>query len=229
MLSGADIRRYRKAIKWNQTAFAKAVGLAQPTLSLLEAGRIAVSEDHLARLSESFNKLHLKPRFSEFVASLEAERATGQAALRMSEGKYLTLAVWRWQEGFDLSHVPSPEQAVNLVTVRATEQPILAFEMGKATERWDKGDILVFTGCRLEDIEDGHLCLVQVKRPRARGTQTLIATSRVVRATHGRAIQFQPLSPPAPAFSTETQVPESTLRLAYRGSYTHLGKGIQFS
>ena len=54
-MQGRDIRRYRREIGWNQGAFAKELGLSQSALSLLESGKIAVSDEHMGRLTKAFD------------------------------------------------------------------------------------------------------------------------------------------------------------------------------
>jgi transcriptional regulator with XRE-family HTH domain len=219
LVTGADIRRYRRAIGWNQTAFAERLGIGQSTLSVIEAGRISVSDDHVAGLVERFSGIEFKPTFPEFVQSLEQERAQAEAALSTPQGRFTTLTVWTW-DGFELGRQPAPDQAVGLVTIRATEGPAIALEMHKATHAWAKGEILVFEKCSPVDVTDGDLCLLQVKRPRARAAQTLIATARVSRPASELAVQFEPVAPPAPRFSAADTAPATILRLIFRGSYT---------
>lgn len=216
MISGADVRKYRKTIGMGQVAFAQRLGMSQSTLSVLEGGRIAVSEDHLARLRESFDEPGFKPRFSDFVRELESQAALGQAALAGSEGRFLTLAVYAWEEGFDLSRPPSRAAAAGLVTIRATEQSAIAFEMSRRTEAWEKGEILVFERCEPNDVADGDLVLVQIRKPRARGPQTMIATVRVGRTTHGRTYGFEPVSPASSPFAEGDVTIAALLQLIFR-------------
>lgn len=224
MVFGADIRRYRQTIGLNQRAFAERLGIAQPTLSQIEAGRISVSDEYLARLTQRFAEPEFRTSFSAFLKHLRQERAGTQAALTAPHGRYLTLAVWRWQEGFDLSQVPAPEQAVNLVTVRATEKPLIAFEMPKEHERWNKDEILIFERIEMEDLQDGDLCLVQVRRSRARSTQTAIALARLLRATKGHTLHFEPISPAGAGWSAENKPPEAVLRLSWSITETRKGR-----
>ncbi len=221
MIGGADIRRYRKKIGMNQVAFAERLGVSQSTLSVMEGGRIAVSEEHLARLKQQFDEPRYKPRFSDFIRALETEQAGGQAALTAPEGRFLTLTVWGWEEGFDLSQRPALDRARGLVTVRASDNPALAFEMNRPTERWEKGEILVFERCDPDQVEDGDLCLIQIRRLRARGTQTMIAMVRVSRTTHLRMLKFEPTSPSLPPFAAAEVTVTAILRLSYRAKYGH--------
>ena len=138
VLNGADIRRYRKTIRLTQVEFAERMGVSQSALSLLEGGRIAVSEDHAAQLRQRFGGHDFEPQFATFLRDLEARQKGTHAALTRATGRYLTLTVWRWEDGFDLSHAPGPECAVNVVTVRATDRPTIAFQMPRASTHWAK-------------------------------------------------------------------------------------------
>jgi len=45
MCSGTKLRNYRKALKLNQTQFANKMGITQSALSLIESGRISLSQE----------------------------------------------------------------------------------------------------------------------------------------------------------------------------------------
>ena len=55
MESGADIRKYRKALKLSQRVFSAKLKLSQATISLTESGKIGVSDTVTDRLCEVFN------------------------------------------------------------------------------------------------------------------------------------------------------------------------------
>ena len=219
MISGADIRRYRKLIGMNQIAFAERFGVSQSTLSVIEGGRIAVSGEHIERLKSQFDEPRFKHSFSRFLQSLQTERAAGQEALATPEGCLLTLTVWAWAEGFDLGQRPAPDRTRGLVTIRVSHRPAIAFEMNRRTEGWEKGEILVFEQFGPDDVEDGDLCLIQIKRPRARGMQTMIATVRVSRTTHLRTLCFEPISPSLPPFAATEVTLIAILILVHRARY----------
>lgn len=221
MISGAGIRRYRKAIRMGQIAFAETMGVSQSTLSALETGRIAISADHIESLKQHFDAPGFAPTFTEFLGLIQREQAGSQAALSAPENRFLTLTLWRWEDGLDLSQRPAPDRARGLVTVRAIDNPAIAFEMNRRTERWEKGEILVFEGCEPQELEDGELCLVQVKRPRAKGSQTMIASVLVSRPSQQRRCRFEPISPSSQPFSDDEVTIVAVLHLLFRGMYLH--------
>ena len=217
-MTGQDIRRYRRQLGWDQDYFAKEIGLSQSGLSLLETGKTSISAEHIDRLMKAFDKPKHNPRFSEFLAGPEQERAEGQPALAAPVGRHLTLTVWAWYEGFDLSRTPSPERAVGLVTIRTTEQRAIALEMDKATEAWLKGEILVFEECSRDAVRDNDICLVQANSDDTGTKATIIAMAHVSKTARGQAFQLEPLSPPGPIFSVDEQL-MVCLRAIFRGRY----------
>jgi transcriptional regulator with XRE-family HTH domain len=78
MQSGADIRKYRKALKLSQREFSAKLKLSQATLSLTESGKIGVSNTVTDRLRAVFNKPEYKPRFDEFCRRVDSERKGAQ-------------------------------------------------------------------------------------------------------------------------------------------------------
>jgi len=178
MISGADIRRYRKSIGYSQIDFAQRLGVSQSGLSQLENGQITVSSEHHVHLKERFSGQDLEITFSAFLKNRLTNRDTAQRALTEVTGKYLTLTVWRWEDGYDLGHVPLPDQAVNLVTIRATSNTTIAFQLPQETTHWARDEIFVFEECRAVDILDQDTCLLQFKPPRARTLKTVLAIAQ---------------------------------------------------
>jgi transcriptional regulator with XRE-family HTH domain len=217
-MTGNDLRRYRRAVGLNQDSFARELGLSQSALSLLERGKVALSADHLAKLAAAFDQPRFEPQFSKFVKDLERSRAEGQAALSAPMVRHITLTVWAWSEEFDLSQAPAGDQAVGLVTVRSTQNDMIAFQMGKATEAWGAGEILVFEACERSQIRDGDVCLVQVKTTRGRGTQTMLAIAHLAPAVRGNTLQLEPLSPPGAIFATGEDL-IACMRATFRARY----------
>lgn len=206
MVTGSDIRRYRQLLGMKQGEFAERLGLAQSTLSLIEGGRIPVSDDHVARLTSRFADSDLKLRFIDFAEQVKRGAAEGQAALSPPAAAHSTLTVWQWEEGFDLSRQPRPEQAVDLVTIRTLGSAGIALRMKKRTDWWEAGDILVFERSRREDVQDGSICLVQVKGDRSRSARTLIAVAHLAPAKRGRVLQLEPISPAGRVFEADEAV-----------------------
>jgi len=216
LISGADIRRYRKLLGWNQRKFAERLGVTQAALSMIESGRIAISDDHIAKLDRAFENPKGGMTFIEFKHSLERHQATDIAATTAPAGRYLTLNVWRWQEGFDLGRVPAPDQTVDFVTIRATTKPVVAFAMPKSTPHWQKDEILVFEQSGTESIGDGDVCLVQLKTPRSGNVRTIIAVAKLIRAERGKAMQLHPISPAGPALAPEPEAIQTMFRAMFR-------------
>jgi transcriptional regulator with XRE-family HTH domain len=215
VLNGADIRRYRKTIRLTQVEFAERMGVSQSALSLLESGRIAVSEDHVGQLRQQFGGREFKPSFPKFLEDLEVSRKAAQAALTTATGRYLTLTVWRWEDGFDLSHPPGPECAVNVVTVRATDLPTIAFQMPRASTHWAKNEILVFEECQPDELADGDICLLQVATSRSRVPRTTIGLAQLG-ATSNSPSTITPLKGRGSVMRADSESVRALLRVSFR-------------
>jgi transcriptional regulator with XRE-family HTH domain len=221
VLTGSDLRRYRKLLGMTQTQFARQLGLAQATLSQIEGGRIALSNEHLQKLGERFKSARFKPTFAEFQRGVEQGMSQSQAALAAPRARYCTLSVWAWEDGFDLGRVPAPDSAVDLVTVRACDKPVIALQVGRQTDHWEAGETFVFEQCSRDDVQDGDICLLQVRPPRARATKTMIAIAHIAPGKRGRALHFEPVSPSGAIFAPIDDSLLGILRAIYRGR--HLG------
>jgi transcriptional regulator with XRE-family HTH domain len=215
LITGMDIRRYRQAIDANQTDFAKRLGVSQSALSQIERGTTAVSDAHIKLLKERFADHSLPVTFGDYLRKLEKGRSESQAALNSPFARYMTLAVWPWDEGFDLAEIPEPEQAVDMILIRPSNALSIAFRMEKGSSHWQQGDIFVFTQCGLTDIQDATLYLVQFRQPRARGVHTMIAAAHVTPAKRGQTVQFTPISPVGPVFTPERDLVLAVLKAVY--------------
>jgi len=216
MLTGADIRRYRKTIGLSQIDFARRLGLSQSGLSQLENGRIAVCDDHVHQLQDRFSGRKTDLTFDSF---LRQQAATGEAsrrALSTDAGKHLTLTVWRWEDGYDLAQMPASELAVDLVTTHATSQATIAFQMTQKSTHWLSGEIFVFEECRPADLLDRDVCLVQFKPPRSQALKTVLAIARSASA-RSSARQLTPIAPRCPAFDASDKVIRILMRAVFRG------------
>lgn len=169
-LKGSDIRRYRRTIGLNQADFARRLGVTQSALSRFEAGRIAISDEHLAQLRKGFPSPDVTPSFAEFSRHLEQE---SQPALTRSLGRHLLLTVWPWEEGFDLSKCPPADSAAGVVAIPFTEKATIAFRMARSGELWTKGDVIIFEECDIQELRKDDVCLVHQKAGRA-STTTLV-------------------------------------------------------
>jgi len=219
LLTGADIRRFRKLLRLSQLEFAGQIELSQPTLSLLEAGRIALTEQHLRVLNENFAKQANGPTFAEFVATIEHERGGQQSALVAPIGRHLTLSVWRWREGWDLSVLPPQTDVVDLVTVPFMTNPAIAFAMPRANEHWAVGEILVFSRCERKEVQNEDVCLIQCTRRRSRSPYTAVALARHVNSGNGRVLQLEMISPAGSALIAEQEQIQVLLRVVYRARH----------
>lgn len=219
MLTGADIRRYRQLLRLNQLEFSKQLGVSQPTLSMLEAGRIALTDEHHAALKKRFIQTAKGPAFAEFVKSIESERKSHQAALVESRGRHLTVAVWRWRDGWDMSQPPSQSDVIDLVIVPFFSTPVIAFAMPRATGHWLNGEILVFAGCAPSEVLDRDICLVQCTRRRSRSPATAIAVAQHVNSGNGRVLQLETISPPCTTLIAEQEQIQALLRVVYRARH----------
>lgn len=173
MITGNDIRRYRKTLGLKQAEFATLFEISQSAFSRLESGKIAISDAHFDLLKKRFRAPDFDPPFVDFVRQAAREKTKDLVFLEPTVGRHLLLTVWRWEEGFDLTRVPTQEQGVGLVTIPATDKATIAFQMPRSSQKWLKGDILVFEECKRADIREGDLCLVHYLR--GRGVKTNLA------------------------------------------------------
>jgi transcriptional regulator with XRE-family HTH domain len=217
VISGVDIRRYRKSIDWTQAAFSKRMGVTQSHLSQIEGGRTLVSDDHIAILTKAFSGPEFKPTFREFLRETEKQVANANPALTAPGSGHVILHVYRWEDGFDLSRAPAAGDAIDLVIVRANDRPLIAFGMPKATPQWSKGEIVVFEQVGEDGVSDGDLCLVQLATTRPKLPRTLIASVQIVPGQRGKVLQIQPVSPAAPVFAPGPNGIQTLLRASFRG------------
>ena len=243
MITGADIRQYRKELGLTQRDFAEKLCMSQAALSLIEKGRTALSEEHLRRLAEQFGRPEIGPSFDEFVRRLDEASANLATAIDTPGSRHQTLTVWQWSEDIDLSRPFKPTQAAGLVTVGSSKEAGIAFRMSTDSAQWAKGDVLVFESCRLDNLHDGSLCLVQLSVPKTkrgkkqaagaknkqrsaipagpawRLTETIIALAHIAAQKRGRSVQFEPLSPRRPIIAFDDERFLAIFRAVYRGQY----------
>jgi len=216
MLTSADVKRYRESIGLTQIEFAKRIGVSQSALSLMESGRIAVSDRHVERLREQFlGRGHEQP-FTEFLSAVEAERKASGPALTALIGRYLTLTVWRWEDGFDLSRPPAPDQAVSVVTIQSTDRQAIAFQMSRESKYWAGHELLVLAECRPTEVKDRDVCLIQFKPPRTRALKTVLAIAHVA-SPRGSSPQLTPIAPRCPTLWANDEAIRVLMRTVFRG------------
>jgi transcriptional regulator with XRE-family HTH domain len=218
VVTGSDVRRYRTLIGLTQTELARELGIAQATLSQIEGGRIGVSQEHLLQLREKFASPEFSPSFADFCRGLKAEESATIAAVATAGSLFHTMQVWSWDDRFDLSRIPLPDQSASLVTVEAGEAPRIALRLGRETEWWTEDEIIVFERVALNRLENGELCLVQMREPRFKGKRTAIAIARPAAAKRERILQFHPVSPSAPLFTADESI-AAVFRACFRGRY----------
>ena len=219
MQSGADIRKYRKALKLSQREFSAKLELSQATLSLTESGKIGVSDTVTDRLRAVFNKPEYKPRFDDFCRRVDSERKGAQTLVGNPLVNHSTLPVWLWEDGFDLGSAPSTLEWRGVVTVRVPTEDAIAFEMPKGSGAWVAGEILVFRTVSLDACNGGELCLVQHRRPRARAATALFATLRRDSSVRRRSFSFEPGNPEEESFAADPDRIDAILRCVYRARY----------
>jgi transcriptional regulator with XRE-family HTH domain len=219
MASGADIRKYRKALKLSQREFSDKLGLSQATLSLTESGKVGVSDTVVERINQEFNKPAYKPQFDEFCRRVDSERRGAQTLVGNPLVNHATLPVWLWEEGFDLGSAPSTLEWRGVVTVRVSSDEAIAFEMPKGSGAWVAGEILVFRTTTLDECSGGELCLIQHRRPRARAATTMIATLRRDSSARRRSFSYDPGNPEDESFAADPDRIEAVLRCVFRARY----------
>ncbi len=219
MVTGSDVRRFRRQIGWNQKRFAERMSLSQSALSLLESGKIGVSDEHLARLRAKFSGDEVSTTFEQFLAEVNASAAAQRAALHSPGARHVLLTVWGCEGGLDLARPLPPSQAVGLVAVRDSARPAIALSMPRASAHWAAGEILVFEECSTDHVRNGAVCLVQVAQPRGRGTRTVIAVAHVGPTKREQSLHFEPISPAGPVFAVEPAAIIALLRVTFRARY----------
>lgn len=217
MMSALELKRFRELIGWNQSQVAKTLGVTQSALSMIERGRIPVSQAHIDRLIAGTASTN--PTFKQFLATLKAEHAKSSAALSTLQSRHSILPVWEWHEGFDLARAPSPAQAVELVMVRTTERACIALAMEKKTNYWQAGETIVFEECGPEELKTDNLCLIQFRQSGARASRAFLAVARIIRASKSRQLDFLPLSPGGIAIERAGPRISACLRASYRAKY----------
>lgn len=215
MLTGADIRRFRKSLELTQEAFALKLGLSQPTLSLLEAGKVGLDEKYLDTLTRVF----AKAGFAAFAETVKKERSTGQPLIGHPQAHFAVIPVWRWEHNFDLAATLSGLAPCSYVMVQAPSNEVIAFQMPRATTWWKSDEILVFRRIESDACQNGDLLLLQVKPPRARVPQTMLVAARY--APHGaqRILQCEPTEAGQPLFTPEADQIQAMLRCIFRARY----------
>jgi len=219
MPTGSDLRRYRKALDLGQREFASRLGIAQATLSLIETGKVGLSEALQQKLGKEFKKRRYSLKYDEFCRATDAERRSGQTMVGHPDVTYATLPVWLWEDGFDLGAPPNTAERRGIVTVRTSSSDAIAFEMPKGSSHWIAGEILVFIRSSMDECRAGSLCLVQMRSPRAKHPRTIIAIARYDESGRHRILQFEPADPSEPVFTPNPDHIEGLLRCVYRARY----------
>lgn len=210
-LTGPALRQYRRALGLKQGELGDELGVTQAAISLVEAGRMAVSENLRDALVERFDRAGETPRLSDFLAQLEQEtppRSTLQA--------HTTLPVYRWTPKFDPLEEPVDRQ-VDLVTVRCSA-PAVALAMSSASTAWEQEEILVFAVCEPSDCKPGDLVLLQTTN-RPRHAASLIAGVERVKGRSSAHRRFLPIQPLSEALSADAETVIFVAKCVYRARY----------
>ncbi len=219
MLTGSDVRGYRKLLGLNQIDFARQVGVSQGLLSQLESGQISLSHDHLKKLERAFRGPKYELSFDEFQKQAEQEHAERLSALTAQQEQYVTLRAWRWSGSFDLDAMPPSDGDAGLVMVRSSGRPLAAVQLNRRSAHWGAGEILVFEHCQHNDVEEGDICLVKAKPPRTRRAKTMIVLAHQTPSKRDRVLQLEPLSPASAVFAATDETVQAYLRAIFRCRY----------
>jgi transcriptional regulator with XRE-family HTH domain len=219
MLTGTDLRRYRRAIGLNQEQLAERLGVSQSTLSLLEGGRIPLADSYLDKLNEQFNRASVKVKFADYVRRVEEERREGLALVGNAAVSYATIPVWRWEPNFDLGSPASALTPQAWITVRAPSDEVIAFRMPKGSAWWADGEILAFLRTEPARAPTGALALVQLAIPKVRVPHTTLVLVRWVGPTSQRVLQFEPAEKPEGLFTPAIDQVEGFLKCFFRARY----------
>lgn len=210
-LTGPALRQYRRALGLKQGELGDELGVSQAAISLVEAGRMAVSESLRDALVERFDREGESPRLSEFLAELGQEtppRSTLQA--------HTTLPVYRWTPKFDPLEEPVDRQ-VDLVTLRCSA-PAVALAMSSASTAWEQEEILVFAVCEPSNCKPGDLVLLQPTN-RPRHAASLIAGVERVKGRSSAHRRLLPIQPSTQALSADADSVAFIARCVYRARY----------
>ncbi len=219
MLTGSDVRRYRKQLGLSQMDFARQVGFSQGMLSQLESGQINLSHDHLKKLETPFRRPKYELSFVDFEKQAEQEYVERLSGLTAQQEQYVALRAWRWSGSFDLDAVPPSDGNAALVMVRSSGRPLVAVQLYRRGAHWGAGEILVFEHCQRNVVEEGDICLVKAKPPRVRRAKTMITLARKTPSKLGRVLQFEPLSPVSAVFTATDETVQVYLRAIFRCRY----------
>lgn len=213
---GADLRRFRRAIGWNQIEFAEVLGVTQSALSQMESGRYGLSEHHLDTLKAQFNNPDITPTFNEYCKQLEDRRSAALGAVEAPHTRFTVLVVWDWEEGFDLSTPLPRDQSVGLIAIDASDRPAIAIRLKSRTQWWNKNEILAFELCSLDEPRNESICLLQLQSQRGKSSKTMIAISRPTTDRRGPRHRFLPVSPSGSLFAPEPENVLAVMKATFR-------------
>ena len=210
-LTGPVLRLYRSALGLKQDELGDELGCSQAAISLVEAGRMALSENLRESILVRFDRRGVKPRLSEFLAQLEQE-----APPRLAQQARTTLPVFRWSPAFDPQDEPT-EPAVDLVTLRCSV-PTIALAMSSSSREWEADEILVFAVCEPSDCKPNDLVLLQPTN-RLRNAASMIAAVERIRGRSSAHRRFVPIQPTGQALPADAESVTFVARCVYRAKY----------
>lgn len=215
MLSGADLRKYRKKLGLSQHDMAKALGVSQASLSQVESGKLAISSKLQAKMEKEFGKAKYPVRYPDFARTVEKERQSQQTLVGNPDVTFQLLPVWEWEDNFDLSAAPSSLERRGVAAVRTIPDGAIAFAMPKGSALWAEGEILVFTRASLKECRTGDLCLVQVRPARSSSVRSMIVSVRQEES----GPHFEPANRTEPTIAADPRRIEGLLKCVYRARY----------
>lgn len=190
MVTGDDLKEYRKRIGLTQIEIAQRLGIPQQTYSNLETGRINIGPDRIDQFKAAFDHSDVDPSFSRFLEEIEAAARQRTPALESPLARQVAVTVWRWAE-FRLDRLMPAEAAVGIVMIPFTDRRVIAVQMDARTELWKRGEILVFEECQVGELDDRDIALASV--PDAAGTGSKIEVGTVTtRDEMAKSLLVQP-------------------------------------
>jgi transcriptional regulator with XRE-family HTH domain len=211
-ITGPALRQYRRALGMKQSEFGAELDISQATVSLVEAGRMAISESLRHAIFDRFDRKGASSRLSDFLVELQRD-----APPRLAQRSSTTLPVYAWSPSFDPTD-EATDPAVDLITLRVAS-PTIALALPSATREWEADDILVFVLCEPSDCRPDDLVLLQpTKRPR--NAASLIAVVERLRGRSSAHRRFTPVQPSGPALPADAESVAFVARCVYRARYT---------
>ncbi len=190
MISGEDLKDYRRRLGLTQTEIAERVRIPQQTYSNLETGKIQVNAERIAQFKAAFDHTDADPSFSRFLEEIEAAARQRTPALESPLARQVAVTVWRWAD-LRLDRIMPAEAAVGIVMIPFTDRRVIAVQMDADTELWKKGEILVFAEGPVGELDDRDIALASVPDAAGAGSKVEIGTV-TTRDENAKSLLVQP-------------------------------------